>query len=161
MQPDVVERARLDSGERLGHAVDERLDADEADLRLPRGFGQQVFAGAETDLQADAIDRDREQRGQLARRLAQVERQPRQQGRQQSGLARAELVALPAAEKGTARAAVLIHRGNSVAPPRRCRARPALRMTAGYFRARRSASARSVRSQEKPPSFSGARPKCP
>ena len=60
MQPDVGELARRDRGQRLGHAVDERLDADEAGARMLLGLRDQVLAAAEADLEADVVDRLRE-----------------------------------------------------------------------------------------------------
>ena len=41
----------LDRGERLGHAVDEGFDADEAGPRCIMGLCDQEFAATETDLE--------------------------------------------------------------------------------------------------------------
>ena len=56
MQADVFELALVDRGQRLGHAVDERLDADEAGTRMPLRFGDQVFAAAEAAFEPDLVD---------------------------------------------------------------------------------------------------------
>src|SRR5215472_3544807 len=49
MQADVAQVFAFDSGEPLGHAVDERLDADEALVGLALRLRRQVFAAAESD----------------------------------------------------------------------------------------------------------------
>ena len=85
MQPDIGEPLRLDRGQRLRHAVDERLDADEAGARLLLGFGDQMLAAAEADFQAHLIDRDGEQLGEIGRRRRRkIDGQPRQQGIERS-----------------------------------------------------------------------------
>ena len=100
MQPDVVELALVDRDQRLGHAVDERLDADEAGARMPLRLGDQMFAAAEAAFEPDLVDAV-EQRAQIGGcGRGQIEREPRQQRVQQRGLARLQRVALAPAEKG-------------------------------------------------------------
>ncbi len=48
----------LDRRQRLGHAVDEGLDADKAGLRPRLRLRHQGFAAAETDLEGDFRDRN-------------------------------------------------------------------------------------------------------
>ena len=91
MQPDVVELALVDRGQRLGHAVDERLDADEAGARMPLGLGDQMFAAAEAAFEPDLVDAV-EQRAQIGRARARTDR------------ARAAAAACPAARPGAAAA---------------------------------------------------------
>ena len=100
MQPDVFELAFVDRRQRLGHAVDERLDADEARARMPRGFGDQMLAAAEAAFQPDVVDVV-EQRAQIGRsRRGEIEREPRQQRVEQRRLPLAQRMALAPAEEG-------------------------------------------------------------
>jgi hypothetical protein len=101
MQADVGERAIVNGGQRLGHAVDERLDTDEAGARMAFGFRHQMFAAAEAAFQPDVID-SVEQRAQIGRRrrLVELERKPRKQCFEQRRLARLERVPLAASKKG-------------------------------------------------------------
>src|SRR5208282_3166004 len=103
------------------------------------------------DLELNLAYRHRKQRPQFRRgRMAKVDREPRQQGVDQPRLARAQLVTLaPTKESARLNRRIFVHRPSSPA------------MTNCQRKLRLSASARSVRSQEKPPSFSGARPKWP
>ena len=79
MQPDVLQLAAVDGRERLGHAVDERLDADEAGARPLLRLRDQIFAAAEADLELDVIDRDRKQRAERRRSgVAEIDGEPRQ-----------------------------------------------------------------------------------
>ena len=55
----------VDRGQRLRHAVDERLDADEAGRRIALGLRDQVLAAAEADLEADVVGA-LEQRAQIS-----------------------------------------------------------------------------------------------
>jgi hypothetical protein len=80
MQADIGETTRIDRGKCLGHAVDERLDTDEADLRVALRLRHQMLAAAEPTFQAHIIDAA-EQRPQIrGRRNIEVKCQPRQQG---------------------------------------------------------------------------------
>ena len=101
MQPDIGETARRDGGQRLGHAVDERLDADEAGARMLLGFRDQMLAAAESDLEAHRLDGVREQHRRIGRRgICEVERKARQQRVEQGRLLRPKLVAFAPAEEG-------------------------------------------------------------
>ena len=82
MQPDVVELALVDRDQRLGHAVDE----GSMPMKPVRGCAlrlrDQMLAAAEADFQPHLVDGMSEQRAQIGgRRLAQIEREPRQQRR--------------------------------------------------------------------------------
>ena len=99
MQPDIFDLLRVDRRERLGHAVDERLAADEADARIAKRLRDQVLGSAEADLEADVIDRSWKQRGEIACGRGQIHREPRQQRFEQSGLVRAQGVSLAPAEE--------------------------------------------------------------
>ena len=168
MQPDVFELALVDRRQRLGHAVDERLDADEARARMLRGFGDQMLAAAEAAFQPDLVDTI-EQRAQIGRRgRGQIEPEPRQQRVHQRGLALAQRMALAPAEEGAGWFRFAHDADNSWrrTQKRRCPAmRPGIAKQllndTAYFSALFSWLTRLVCSQEKPPSFSGARPKWP
>ena len=110
MQSDVAELALVDQRQRFGHAVDEGLAADEAGARMVLGLHREMLAAAEPDLQADVVCAA-EQRAQVARRRHRnVEREPRQQGVEQRGLARAQRVTLAPAEEGALAIQGLFHR---------------------------------------------------
>ena len=95
MQADIGEPCALDRGERLGHAVDERLDADEAGARIALGLRDQMLAAAEADFEADVIDRRRKQRrADRPAPACEIERKPRQQRLEQRGLARPQRMPL-------------------------------------------------------------------
>src|SRR5262249_5874125 len=110
MQADIAEVLRLDQRQRLRHAVDERLAADEAHARPGGRFRHEVLAPAggvlapaEADLEADLVGGMGKQRGEpIRRRGAKIEREPRQQALHQRGLARPQRMALAPAEEGTA-----------------------------------------------------------
>ena len=103
-QPDIADVVGFDLRQDLGHAVDIRLAADEADLRKSARFRDQVFAAAKTDFEPDGIGRRIEQAGEIGRAgTCDIERQPRQQVFDQVGLMRAKLVALAPPEKRTVR----------------------------------------------------------
>ena len=146
MQPDVVDPGRLDRRQRLGDAVDERLAADEPERRIGLRDMRQMLAAAEADLEPErpAVGEERLERERPPLRVLggrdAGEPQPRQELGEQPLLARLQPLAVPAPVE--------------LAPGARA-------LRAGAHTARRSASPRSVRSQEKPPSLSGARPKCP
>jgi hypothetical protein len=126
------------------HAVDERLAADQPDRGVAGRLPGQVLAAAEADLEPVAGARGAEQRCEVERRTRrQVDRQRRQQLVEQPLLGSAQRPAAPPAVEAFADAL-------SGRPIRFAQANAA-----------RSGSTRSVRSQLKPPSASGARPKCP
>ena len=80
------ELALLDRGQRLGHAVDEGLDADESRARMLRGLGDQMLAAAEAAFQPHVVHAA-EQRTQIGGRgLGQIDRELRQQCVDQRGL---------------------------------------------------------------------------
>ncbi len=56
-QTDVLEPVLLDRGKRLGHAIDERLAADEAGARICQCLRDQMLAAAKADFQPHVIDR--------------------------------------------------------------------------------------------------------
>ena len=99
-QPDVANAAGLDLRQDLGHAVDVGLAADEAGLGMSLGLRDQMLAAAEPDLELDLVDRRFEQLAKPGRwRGREIERQLRQQIRDQLGLMRPQLVALAAPEE--------------------------------------------------------------
>ena len=119
MQPDVGELALVDRGQRLGHAVDERLDADEAGARIALGFRDQVLAAAEAAFQPHVVDAV-EQRAQIGGRgRRQIERKLRQQRVEQRGLARPQRMALAPAEEG-AGSMLLVRGHHGCHRPRTC-----------------------------------------
>src|SRR5262245_47304998 len=99
MQPDVFDLLRVDRRQRLGHAVDERLAADEPGARMVERLRDQVLTAAEADLEADVVDRTWKERGEIVRRPREIDREPRQQRLEQPGLMRAQGMALAAAEE--------------------------------------------------------------
>jgi hypothetical protein len=108
--------------------------------RLPHRLRRQMLAGAEADLEPDRLDRAIEQPTRIDRPLArQFDPQPRQQRVEKLALSRAELAAATAAVQE----------------------RPARAVAGIAQNTARSCGTRSRRSHEKPPSASGARPKCP
>src|ERR1700730_2103156 len=79
MQPDVLQLAAFDGRKRFGHAVDERLDAEEAGTRPRLRLRNQIFAAAEADLELDVVDRTRKKRAKRGgSRVAEVDSKPRQ-----------------------------------------------------------------------------------
>ena len=76
---------RIDVAKRAGHPVHERLGAEEEHVGPPRRLGRQVLAAAKADLQPDLPGAGRQRQG-IERRLGRGDL--RQQGLQQSGLAR-------------------------------------------------------------------------
>ena len=104
MQPDVVELACRDGGQRLRHAVDERLDSDEAGARMLGGFLDQMLAAAEADFKPHVLDRNGKQRAKVVRPGVEVEREARQQRLEQRRLRGPECVPLaPPEERALAR----------------------------------------------------------
>src|SRR5215472_4838802 len=111
MQPHILQLMFLDGGKRLGHAVDERLDADEASLRMSLRLGDHEFTAAEADFELDVSDPNREQGGKIAgRRPAEIDGKARQQSFDQPRVMRAQLVALAPAEKGARLVRIAVHR---------------------------------------------------
>ena len=144
----------LDRRQQLGDAVDEGLAADEADIGIFARPGDEVLAAAETYLEPDLARSEREQR--LARgERRRIHLQSRQQLRDEARVMGAQRLAPDAAmnQPTPARAGL----GGVGFAARRERRRDGL----GDYARPRNCSARSVFSQEKPPSASGARPKCP
>ena len=105
-----------------------------------------MLAAAEADLEPDLVHLAPEQAGGIGEVLRGVEPQARQQRPEQVGLPGAQLLALAPAEEGAGAACAIVVQAGS----------------AGFSAdAERSSSTRSVFSQVKPPSASGARPKWP
>src|SRR5436305_2997871 len=115
-----------------------------------------MLAAAETDFEPHLGWRQREQgRERLGGLLAQNEREAWQQGFEQGGLMRAQAVAFAPPEK-----APLMRIRDLV--QLRCDGQAAWELGAWFQEtAPRIAPTRSIFSQEKPPSFSGLRPKWP
>ena|SRR5436190_23382208 len=143
VEPDVAERLIGNRGEDFGHAVDERLYSDETGLRTRFCLIDEMFAAAEPDFEEDLHDWVGIvgiKNSQVVHLAPEIERKAGQQRLEQRRLLRFELVPLAPAEKCALRSVVLGRDQRT---------------------ARLRASARSVFSQENPPSFSQARPKCP
>src|SRR4029077_5330496 len=94
MEPDIADLPRVDRRQRLGHAVDERLAADEADARIAKRLRDQGLTAAEADLEAGGIDRAWKQRGEIVRGCDQVYSEAWQQRVEQFSLVRAQGVPL-------------------------------------------------------------------
>lgn len=141
----VVEAERLDTGQQLGNAVQERLATDDADIRVGGGLGGQMLAAAEADFEPERPLRRGEQavRVEPPARGRQRQAQARQQVRQPAPLGRPERPAQPASVQD--------------APGRGA---AGFRVLA-QAKADRMSLTRSSRSQENPPSASGLRPKWP
>ena len=136
-QPDIVEPRLFNSGKRLGDPIDERLAADEADVAMGAGLRQQMFAAAKADLEPDFAGGEREEVGG-ARDRARRDVEPRQKLFDQRGVIGPQRLAAAAPVKRAPRAFAIVAFQET---------RP------------RNWLARSVFSQEKPPSASGLRPK--
>ena len=178
MQPDIGEPAIVNRGERLRHPVHERLGADEPDARMTLCLPDQVLGATEANFQTHMVHGVRKQCTKLVWRWArQIERKLRQQRAEQLGLPRTQRMPFAAAEE---RAVMMLAHLTDCRPGRSeaesrdpsiriigpCgRAiwipdRPSgVREDTEFQNALRRLGARSVFSQEKPPSFSGARPK--
>jgi len=133
----------IDMGKQAGDTVDKWLTADKADLRMVGGLGRQVLACTEADFQPDIRAGRTEPRTQsvLSLQAFRVDSKLRQQAVNQSLATEAQLFAVPSAIP--ARVGIF-----------RCADQDAPKAD---FRS----AAMSVRSQEKPPSSSGMRPKWP
>src|SRR3954453_9400646 len=94
MQPNVVERVRVDRRQGLGHAVDERLASDEADLRMTLRLRDQMLGAAESHFETDfrPMWKQRCEIGRCGRR--DIDREAWEQGLEQGGLIGAQLVSL-------------------------------------------------------------------
>ena len=68
VQPNILQPFGVDPGKRLRHTVDERFDANEADVRPRFRLGQHRFAAAKADFEANRGDRFAKQGGELGRR---------------------------------------------------------------------------------------------
>ena len=133
MDADVGEAAVVDQGAQAGQAVDEGLAADQPDLAMRLGLVGEMFAAAETNLKPYRVGLVIEQGRRIEFRLG-GDQQTRQQRIDQRLAARAQPLAVT----------------------------PAVELTVPYqLSAAFRSSTRSRRSQEKPPSASGARPKWP
>ena len=61
MQTHIAQPIAFDGGERLGHAVDERLYADKSGVRSLPGSGDHGFAAAKADFEIHLSDGNREE----------------------------------------------------------------------------------------------------
>ena len=110
MQTDVAQIASLDRGQRLGHAVDKRLDADHAGARPCGRLCNHVFAAAEADLERISSTGTANSAARSAGAgCRDVDGEPRQQRLYELGLPRAQLVAFAPAEKGPSLMRFAIH----------------------------------------------------
>src|SRR5215212_1114544 len=148
-EADVRQALALDRRQELRHAVDEGLAADEPRLRPGARLGGEMLAAAKADLEDDRrpVRKWSEQRLRLDR-PGFGQAQARQERRDQVLLALAEGFSLAPAVEGAVRGLT------RSAFPRR----PLPQRERRYASADLSCGTRSVRSQEKPPSFCGARP---
>ena len=102
MQPNVLKAFGLDASERLGHAIDERFDANKADMPMRFGFGEYRLAGAKPDFETNRRDWFDKQRAELGRRRStEIEGKVRQQRFEQPGLPPPQLVPFTAPEERT------------------------------------------------------------
>jgi hypothetical protein len=100
MQANVGQRVAFDRAEQLGHAIDERLTADEAARGMLFGARAQMLASTKSDLQLDRLDWRRKQALKFGRgRSAQVEPQPWQQAFEQACLLGPQQAAAATAEE--------------------------------------------------------------
>ena len=133
MDANVGEAGIVDLGEQAGQPIDEGLAADQTDIGPDPRLGREMLAAAETDFEPHRLWGMIEQ-GDRVEFRPQRDPQVRQQLLDQGLAARAQLLA--------------------VTPP--------IQYSSLYqLSAAVSVSTRSRRSQEKPPSSSGARPKWP
>ena len=96
--------ALVDRRQRLGHAVDERLGADEAGARIGLRLPDQMLGAAEADFEPNVVDRRWKQRGEIsgagdvrssARRGSSVSNSSAWRARKRMPLAPAEEGAVP------------------------------------------------------------------
>ena len=141
MHANVGNALLVNVAEQLGDAVNVGLAADEADVRMGRGLPGKVLAAAEADLQPDILDVAEQALRLLERAHARLDAQSGEQVLDQPRLAGAQRRTLAPAIELAPVLGVVIGRDQ--------------------VRARLSSPERSTRSQEKPPSASGGRPKWP
>ncbi len=99
VQPDVGELALVDRNEPFRHAVDERLDPDEAGPRVSVRFRRQMLAATEAAFEANVVG-VLEERAQIRwRRAREIERERRQQRVEQRRLPGLERMSLAPAEE--------------------------------------------------------------
>src|SRR5579883_1792486 len=147
-EPDIVEPLLFDRRQRLGDAVDERFGADEADIAMRQGLGDQMLAAAKADFEPDLAGLERKKRRAIKpRRDAHFDL--RQQFTQQRCVMAAQGLAMRPSINDAPLAGLAGGRRIIVVVQRDQAAR------------RLKFSTRSVFSQEKPPSASGLRPKWP
>jgi hypothetical protein len=70
---------RRDRGEHFRHAVDERLAADGADLRVVARGSDQMLAAAKADLKPNVGNWRRKEGSRFGNRRREIDGQPRQQ----------------------------------------------------------------------------------
>jgi hypothetical protein len=70
---------RRDRGEHFRHAIDERLAADEADLRVVARRSDQMLAAAKADLEPNIGNWRGKQGSRFGSGSREIDRQPRQQ----------------------------------------------------------------------------------
>lgn len=152
IDPDVAEPFVLDGRQESRHTVDEGFASYHRDVIVHHRLSGKMFTTAEANLEPQiGPRRAREQRQWIidTRGLGQRDAESRQQGAQQPLSARPQARAMaPAIEHGF---------GGDAAPVAGARDF----LLGGQLLAARKSSIRSVRSQENPPSPSGARPKWP
>src|SRR5262249_11033771 len=100
VQADIAEALGRDRGQRFRHAVDERLDADEAGLRVALGLSDQMFTATKADLETQLAHPRFEQTCERGRTGAEIKRQARQQRIEQRRLLRLQPVACAPPEEG-------------------------------------------------------------
>lgn len=102
MQTNILKAFGLDAGERLGHAIDERFDANKTDMPICFGFGEHRLTAAKADFETNRRDRFDKQRAELSwRRPTEIEGKTRQQRFEQPSLPRPQLMAFTASEERT------------------------------------------------------------
>ena len=142
--PDIGQTVALDAGQQGCHSIDERLASDHADGGMEADLFRQVLAGAEADLEPDVLDGSREKGREVGGRAANRGgyAQARQKIFDQCLAALAQRVAAAPPMPAETVAGIVPGAARQLTP-----------------NAERRPSTRLMRSQEKPPSGSGARPK--
>ena len=149
---DIAQSVPLDARQQVGDAFDKGLAAEKADLGIAQGLPGEMVARAEADLEPDLRDGGGKQRGRMEAfaGIGQGDRHGGQLVFEQLGARGAQGPPLAPAVKPP---------NPAVAPSVVAVRQRAVRYDAP--KADFNAATRSVRSQEKPPSASGARPKWP
>ena len=100
-----MQTLRFDRGERLGHPVEERLDADEAAGRIGSRLRDQMLGAAEADLEPDLTTGDGKQGGRAtpAQTIADQRRGSAADVSIQTRLPGPQGLALAASEEGAGR----------------------------------------------------------